>query len=39
MLLWIGLGLLAWAIYSQSVYFYLAAGLCLAIQLIAGFRS
>ena len=38
MLLWIGLGLLAWAIYSQKLIFFIAAGACLAIKLVAGFK-
>ena len=38
MLLWIGLGLLAWAIYSQKLAFFIAAGACLAIKLMSGFK-
>ncbi len=38
MLLWIGLGLLAWAIYSQKLVFFIAGGACLAIKLVTGFK-
>jgi len=38
-LLWIGLGLLAWAIYSQKLLFFIAAGVVLAIKLMTGIRT
>ena len=38
MLLWIGLGLLAWAIYSQKVVLFIVAGAVLAIKLASGTR-
>jgi len=37
-LLWIGLGLLAWAIYSQKVVLFIVAGAVLAIKLASGTR-
>jgi len=37
-LLWIGLGLLAWAIYSQKLILFIIAGAVLAIRLATGMR-